>query len=142
MKKGTTIGLISGIAIYIIIRILLPDIVCVDGWGSPSIGRQGACSHHGGVDNSPLVYTLFFSLFVGFIIASYFNGKEDQRLEKEREEKLEELKRNSPSCPKCGSYMVKKLARKGKYSGREFWGCSRYPACKGIINIENSNKTN
>lgn len=22
---------------------------CADGWGSPSIGRQGACSHHGGV---------------------------------------------------------------------------------------------
>ena len=23
--------------------------VCSDGWGSPSIGKQGACSHHGGV---------------------------------------------------------------------------------------------
>jgi hypothetical protein len=22
---------------------------CADGWNSPSIGRQGACSHHGGV---------------------------------------------------------------------------------------------
>ena len=22
---------------------------CADGWDSPSIGRQGACSHHGGV---------------------------------------------------------------------------------------------
>jgi hypothetical protein len=22
---------------------------CADGWGSPSIGKQGACSHHGGV---------------------------------------------------------------------------------------------
>lgn len=25
---------------------------CADGWASPSIGRQGACSHHGGVDGS------------------------------------------------------------------------------------------
>lgn len=22
---------------------------CADGWNSPSIGKQGACSHHGGV---------------------------------------------------------------------------------------------
>ncbi|MEJ8662324.1 hypothetical protein [Streptomyces sp. MS1.AVA.4] len=25
------------------------DTVCADGWDSPSIGRRGACSHHGGV---------------------------------------------------------------------------------------------
>jgi hypothetical protein len=25
---------------------------CNDGWTSPSIGKQGACSHHGGVKKS------------------------------------------------------------------------------------------
>lgn len=30
-----------------------PVVVCVDGWPSPSVGRPGACSHHGGVDYGP-----------------------------------------------------------------------------------------
>ena len=37
-----------------------------------------------------------------------------------------------PSCPQCGSAMVKRTARKGGNAGGEFWGCSKYPTCKGI----------
>jgi restriction system protein len=36
------------------------------------------------------------------------------------------------SCPKCGSEMVRRLAKRGAYAGKEFWGCSRYPECRGI----------
>jgi hypothetical protein len=32
-----------------VISAILPAARCADGWRSPSIGRQGACSHHGGV---------------------------------------------------------------------------------------------
>ena len=39
------------------------------------------------------------------------------------------------SCPRCGSAMVRRVAKKGSYSGREFWGCSRYPACRGTSEI-------
>lgn len=35
------------------------------------------------------------------------------------------------SCPKCSSQMILRTARKGANAGREFWGCTRYPACKG-----------
>ena len=35
-----------------------------------------------------------------------------------------------PSCPRCGSSMRR---RSGKYGS--FWGCSRYPSCKGTRNI-------
>jgi hypothetical protein len=28
---------------------VLLRVTCADGWSSPSIGRRGACSHHGGV---------------------------------------------------------------------------------------------
>ena len=38
-----------------------------------------------------------------------------------------------PTCPKCGSSMVKRKARKGKYAGSEFYGCSTYPKCRGMI---------
>lgn len=40
-----------------------------------------------------------------------------------------------PDCPRCGSLMQKKTARQGKFKGNEFWGCSRFPGCKGIRNI-------
>ncbi|MFZ0010107.1 MAG: restriction endonuclease [Steroidobacteraceae bacterium] len=39
------------------------------------------------------------------------------------------------SCPKCGSAMMRRVAKKGSYAGKEFWGCSRYPACRGTIQI-------
>ncbi|WP_018137580.1 MULTISPECIES: nuclease-related domain-containing protein [unclassified Thioalkalivibrio] len=36
----------------------------------------------------------------------------------------------TPDCPKCGSTMVRRKARKGTRVGQEFWGCSQYPACR------------
>ena len=36
-------------------------------------------------------------------------------------------------CPKCGSIMVRRTARQGRQAGREFFGCSRYPYCRGIL---------
>jgi hypothetical protein len=38
-----------------------------------------------------------------------------------------------PSCPRCGSPMVRRTARRGRNAGNQFWG-SRYPACKGTRN--------
>ena len=37
-------------------------------------------------------------------------------------------------CPRCGSPMLRRTARRGRHSGRQFWGCSRYPACTGTRN--------
>lgn len=41
----------------------------------------------------------------------------------------------APTCPTCGSPMVRRTARKSSYAGNAFWGCSRYPQCRGIRNI-------
>lgn len=40
-------------------------------------------------------------------------------------------------CPICGNTMKKRLAQRGSRAGRYFFGCSNYPICKGIRNIEN-----
>lgn len=46
---------------------------------------------------------------------------------------------NSPSagtsCPKCGGLMVRRAARRGTNAGNYFWGCLRYPSCKGTRSI-------
>jgi DNA-binding helix-hairpin-helix protein with protein kinase domain len=40
----------------------------------------------------------------------------------------------SLSCPRCGSPMLRRTARRGRHSGGQFWGCSRYPSCTGTRN--------
>jgi DNA topoisomerase-1 len=37
---------------------------------------------------------------------------------------------NAPTCPKCGSLMIKRTGPRG-----EFWGCSTFPKCKGTRNL-------
>jgi restriction system protein len=38
---------------------------------------------------------------------------------------------NATICPKCGSAMVRRSARRGSNAGQAFFGCSKYPACRG-----------
>ncbi|GBG16036.1 restriction system protein [Novimethylophilus kurashikiensis] len=40
---------------------------------------------------------------------------------------------SSPICPNCGNAMVLRKARKGANVGNRFWGCSKYPNCRGIV---------
>lgn len=37
----------------------------------------------------------------------------------------------APFCPECQSRMVKRKAKRGANAGQAFWGCARYPDCKG-----------
>jgi len=37
----------------------------------------------------------------------------------------------SPNCPNCGSLMVVRHARRGASPGSSFWGCPRFPKCRG-----------
>lgn len=39
-------------------------------------------------------------------------------------------------CPKCGSAPIERTARKGPRAGKKFLGCSAWPNCKGIVNLE------
>jgi restriction system protein len=39
-----------------------------------------------------------------------------------------------PSCPVCRSAMQKRTAKRGANAGNEFWGCSQYPKCRGVVN--------
>ncbi|MBQ8708868.1 MAG: topoisomerase DNA-binding C4 zinc finger domain-containing protein [Succinivibrionaceae bacterium] len=44
---------------------------------------------------------------------------------------------SAPACPNCGKPMVK---RKSSKTGNEFWGCSGFPNCRGLIDIDGYNK--
>ena len=39
--------------------------------------------------------------------------------------------RAAKTCPVCGGEMATRIAKRGPNAGKPFWGCSRYPRCKG-----------
>ncbi len=39
-------------------------------------------------------------------------------------------------CPRCNSPMVLRTARRGSNAGSQFYGCSRFPQCRGIRSVD------
>jgi restriction system protein len=40
-----------------------------------------------------------------------------------------------PTCPTCSALMVKRIGKRGAHAGKQFWGCSKYPQCKGTREV-------
>ncbi len=43
---------------------------------------------------------------------------------------------HTPNCPRCDSEMILRTAKSGNNKGNQFWGCSNYPKCRGMIQVE------
>ena len=43
---------------------------------------------------------------------------------------------NTPQCPLCHSPMKLRIAKRGRNAGSQFWGCSKYPSCRGTLNYQ------
>jgi restriction system protein len=41
----------------------------------------------------------------------------------------------TPRCPKCGSEMLVRVAKRGLNTGQEFLGCIQYPRCRGTRDL-------
>lgn len=48
-----------------------------------------------------------------------------------RSSSIKQSQSANQKCPLCGSEMVKRTAKKGANVGSEFWGCSKFPKCRG-----------
>ena len=44
-----------------------------------------------------------------------------------------------PPCPICGSPTARRIAKRGPRTGRPFWGCTDWPRCNGLVNIDDPN---
>lgn len=44
--------------------------------------------------------------------------------------------RMTPLCPKCGVAMVLRSSKKVGAAGNAFWGCSKFPECRGVLKVE------
>jgi ssDNA-binding Zn-finger/Zn-ribbon topoisomerase 1 len=49
---------------------------------------------------------------------------------------------DSPLCPVCGKEMVKREAKKGKSAGKVFYGCSQFPKCRGVMELDGKSSIN
>jgi hypothetical protein len=149
LKQFLTHPFFAGLLTFLILlKVMTPLVrptVCSDGWASGSIGRRGACSHHGGVGTN---WSLIL-VFLGSGGGAYAVGRALVAFERRKTAALEKLRDaeraavnvrrysempkepTTPACPLCGASMRERLAKRGRNSGNKFWGCGNYPRCHG-----------
>jgi hypothetical protein len=151
LAEKQVMPLVVGLVVFVIANIVLGGFggssVCKDGWASPSIGKRGACSHHGGVGgqkNGGWIFLLSVGLgFSAGVIARQVQNppsnltvrKGNLTIPTKSEVVTTELKGKTVHCPRCGSRMVKRTAKRGVNTGNSFFGCSKYPKCTGTRSI-------
>ena len=59
-----------------------------------------------------------------------------EKTEESEQESAEQKDADHLICPKCGSVLVLRTAAKGANTGRQFYGCSNFPKCRYIREIE------
>lgn len=68
------------------------------------------------------------------LAATAGGGRQDRRAGNSAP--LDTLNSDSPTCPRCGAGMVLRRARRGAAAGGDFWGCGRFPECRGSRGID------
>jgi Topoisomerase DNA binding C4 zinc finger len=138
-------GLLTFLILLKVMTPLVRPTVCSDGWASGSIGRRGACSHHGGVGTNWSLLGVFLgagggAYAVGRTLAEFYRRKREALTNlRDAERAAANVQRysempkpqNVPMCPTCGGAMRERLAKRGKNAGKNFWGCGNYPRCRG-----------
>lgn len=147
LRHPILVGIIVWVTLNVLLGHFVPPSVCRDGWHSPSIGHRGACSHHGGVAPNGwgelvFLFSVICSVTVGVLIASRrdaFTRAQYEALPAPPGLPSIGIARSAeppaPTCPRCAASMRKRVARKGRFQGQAFWGCSRYPRCKGTRSL-------
>jgi len=133
---------------FILLKVMTPLIqptVCSDGWVSGSIGRRGACSHHGGIGTNWSLLGVFLGSGLGAYAVSRALVEVERRKrvalteQRDAEQAVANVRQHSerpkapstPACPLCGGFMRERLAKRGRNAGGKFWGCGMYPRCRG-----------
>ena len=60
----------------------------------------------------------------------------DQTDQSTTPEVTEENTTSPPLCPKCGVPMIIREAKRGKFQGRQFYGCPNYPNCREVLPVD------
>lgn len=116
MAKQKITGWAVGVAVYLLLLQLLPEVRCADGWASPSIGKPGACSHHGGVRGNEIYAVLILgaSVVCGVFVARHFEpqGRIPEPRNLQPESKETELIRSAIECQRQIQFTYRKPTAK------------------------------
>lgn len=88
MKKAIILGLLAAFLAGHGARAIFGGSTCGDGTHSSSIGRRGACSHHGGVNRVGPTLSGLIALFAGGYVFLFVLNRDELR--KKRKALLEE----------------------------------------------------
>ncbi len=149
LARPVTIGVAVGMVFSIFFVSIQGPARCNDGWHSPSIGRQGACSHHGGVESSLLPFELILSALLGWAAATLRSRPIERRRLAEQQAERERVDAETKAraladgiaCPNCGFPMRMQGIYRGSKRGSYFMSCTRYPACKGARDLTENEAT-
>ena len=62
-------------------------------------------------------------------------SKDENASEEKESQSPEESEESDLICPRCGSKLVLRTAKRGENAGNQFYGCSGFPKCRYIQNI-------
>jgi hypothetical protein len=134
------IGATAFLLVTVLVHLIGSSLVCRDGWSSSSIGHQGACSHHGGVDDRKTGLGILLALAAG--VGGYAAGKHIQKAgglkaaaRDARQRYHDRPYRVSDRCPTCQAEMVSTVQRSGPNAGKRFLICSNFPECRGFKDL-------
>jgi hypothetical protein len=155
-QRWVWIGAAIAVAVFFVVfRAVYEDSIaqsgplkCKDGWRSPSIGIQGACSNHGGIDYGPLrsarrvawfaglpagVLTWFFVVGVEYL-TSPFRRKLKALPTTQSPKRDPNIEGSSEivGCPRCGGEFVTRI----KYYRNQLPDRSIWKECKKCKNKE------
>ena len=63
------------------------------------------------------------------------NINQKYKKEEKKQKTSAQAEREELICPRCGSVLVLRTAKKGENAGNQFYGCSNFPKCRYIQNL-------
>lgn len=96
-------------------------------WGVALLLRDGALALS--IVNVSATLAPWFAL--AMLMASGVSALREARdRNRDKTEQRAKIAQGIGACPRCGSELVLRTARKGANAGGKFWGCSAYPKCR------------
>jgi len=128
IKEHPILPWASGFIVFILVSLLLGmafdlEARCHDGSFSGSIGKRGACSHHGGVDRSRGGLAFLFSVSIGIASGCYISRWQNHVPDK-KIVNIETEANDAPICPLHG-----KQALYFYDDGTKEWSCDKKLNC-------------
>lgn len=65
-----------------------------------------------------------------------YHAEEKAPLPEPKQEETSPAKPPERICPRCGAPMILRTAKKGDNAGKQFYGCSAFPKCRCILNLD------